>query len=547
MGQTYETDASLILYPAWSHKRYTITYELNGGELPEGVSNPAEYTVESDDITLENPTKTGYEFKYWLDSEENQVTTIKKGSTGNLNLTAFWNTVKYSIVYEANGATLPDSVKNPQLYTIEDVITLPVLSRKGYTFEGWFDSNDNQVTEIPAGSFGDIVLTAKWNAVVYTVTYVTKNGANSKPNVNSYTVEDVAGDKVIELNPATRCGFKFEGWFKDDKFSGDAVEQIQNGDASDMVLYPKWSENTNLVNDFGAVKIYEDEDGLTCALMEGRSNGSVAINEDVKVSYVTFDRDFNANTTKEENKLSTVVLPFTIERNKVDGASFYKIVKVISEGSNRGVYISLMKDDEIRANTPYIIRPTKENLTFNIDKENDEMVTLNTSVMNNIRTKNEEWELRGVYSYKKWETGDAELGYAYGYTAKSTNKLAAGKFDINEAGAYIFPFRAYLLNISALVATPKAQAVAPSPFLAKSAPTSSASVENLIQSGTLDVFVVDGLAGENGGTTSIASERKAPARAKTVNGWYDMKGRRLNGKPTAKGIYYYNNKRIRIQ
>ena len=83
--------------------------------------------------------------------------------------------------------------------------------------------------------------------------------------------------------------------------------------------------------------------------------------------------------------------------------------------------------------------------------------------------------------------------------------------------------------------------------MAKSASTGNASVEELVQSGALEVFVVDGFTGENGGTTSIATLRKTPSSVKTVNGWYDMKGRRLNGMPTAKGIYYFNNKRVRIQ
>ncbi|MBQ6972446.1 MAG: hypothetical protein IJP86_08870 [Synergistaceae bacterium] len=36
---------------------YTLTYDLADGSLAEGVSNPATYTVESDDFTLTNPTR----------------------------------------------------------------------------------------------------------------------------------------------------------------------------------------------------------------------------------------------------------------------------------------------------------------------------------------------------------------------------------------------------------------------------------------------------------------------------------------------------------
>ena len=32
-----------------------------------------------------------------------------------------------------------------------------------------------------------------------------------------------------------------------------------------------------------------------------------------------------------------------------------------------------------------------------------------------------------------------------------------------------------------------------------------------------------------------------------MNGWFDMKGRKLNGKPTVKGIYYNNGKRVIVK
>ncbi|MBO7094658.1 InlB B-repeat-containing protein [bacterium] len=44
----------------WSLNTYTITYNLNGGSVSQ--ANSTSYTIESADITLNNPTKTGYTF-----------------------------------------------------------------------------------------------------------------------------------------------------------------------------------------------------------------------------------------------------------------------------------------------------------------------------------------------------------------------------------------------------------------------------------------------------------------------------------------------------
>ena len=66
---------------------YTVTYKLDGGKNASG--NPKTYKHNAADITLKNPTKKGYTFKGWYNGSK-KVTTIKKGSTGNIKLTAKW-------------------------------------------------------------------------------------------------------------------------------------------------------------------------------------------------------------------------------------------------------------------------------------------------------------------------------------------------------------------------------------------------------------------------------------------------------------------------
>ena len=49
-------------------KTYTITYDLGGGTLAS--ANPTSYTPNTDTITLNNPTKAGYEFVGWSSKNE---------------------------------------------------------------------------------------------------------------------------------------------------------------------------------------------------------------------------------------------------------------------------------------------------------------------------------------------------------------------------------------------------------------------------------------------------------------------------------------------
>jgi hypothetical protein len=48
-------------------------------------------------------------------------------------------------------------------------------------------------------------------------------------------------------------------------------------------------------------------------------------------------------------------------------------------------------------------------------------------------------------------------------------------------------------------------------------------------------------------TTVIGTLDTATGEIKIIDSWFDMKGRKLNGKPTTKGIYYYNGKRVMVK
>ena len=85
--------AHTTFYAKWSASGYTITYNLDGGVLAEGVTNPTSYNTETENFTLHNPTKEGYNFLGWTGTgltAATQTVTVAKGSTGNRSYTATW-------------------------------------------------------------------------------------------------------------------------------------------------------------------------------------------------------------------------------------------------------------------------------------------------------------------------------------------------------------------------------------------------------------------------------------------------------------------------
>ena len=161
-GANYTANASATLYAQWTAVNYTISYTLNGGSVS---TNPTSYTIATNTITLNNPTKDGYIFKGWTGSNGNTPQTsvqIAKGSTGNKNYTANWEVIYYKIAFDYAGG----SALNEESYSIEsNTFTLNNPTRDGYIFKGWTGSNGNtpQMTvQIAKGSTGNKTYTAHW-------------------------------------------------------------------------------------------------------------------------------------------------------------------------------------------------------------------------------------------------------------------------------------------------------------------------------------------------------------------------------------------------
>ena len=93
-------DEDVIIGSTWEIIDYSISYELNGGELPAGKSNLNSYNVETPTFTLNEPVKERYVFEGWYTNDAftgDAVTSIPVGSTGDMTLYAKWTPVTNNI------------------------------------------------------------------------------------------------------------------------------------------------------------------------------------------------------------------------------------------------------------------------------------------------------------------------------------------------------------------------------------------------------------------------------------------------------------------
>ncbi|MBR5693871.1 MAG: hypothetical protein IKX42_09270 [Fibrobacter sp.] len=276
---------------------------------------------------------------------------------------------------------------------------------------------------------------------------------------------------------------------------------------------------------FGAVAVY-DMNEYKYARIDGDYDGNDAVNisTPIEVDWIEYAREFTSGVP------STIVLPFTLPEGSSVNADFYQLAEVVQVDHRWKATMAYIGDGNLpEANTPYAIIPKDDYLEFSWG--DDYVATLQTNEIDTVKVSNDNWLFVGMYSSKTWAAGDEELGLAYAFAASDNEGGAKkGKFGRIKAGASANPLRAYLRKKDASV---KLSAVSNRPpALGEDRYSVSFMPEEI------DVEFVK--ASANGS----AVETMAVGRMNTRTGEfkmlrnYDLKGRRLNSAPKARGAYY---------
>ena len=236
----------LNLIPVWKKNVYTITYIMNGGEIPENA--PTSFSYGDPSIRLDIPTKENYSFEGWKDSEDASplwIYTIKSDLNRDLTLEAVWTPEKYYISYDLNGGKMEEETSNPGFYTIEtEDFYLQNPVRDYYVFKGWkelgqYDSKAVADYKVITKEARYLYLVAVWEPVEYSISYV-NDGKYKYEIVNptSYTVES----EDLYIAKPYKDGYDFLGWV----VAGDRTETLNNpmviksGSHGDLKLYAEF-------------------------------------------------------------------------------------------------------------------------------------------------------------------------------------------------------------------------------------------------------------------------------------------------------------------
>ena len=264
----------------------------------------------------------------------------------------------------------------------------------------------------------------------------------------------------------------------------------------------------------------------------------VNITEEVgNIKSVTYNRPFN------KAQAATVILPFDYTCNGSEGGKFYGFKEVVyNEGLHK--WVCTMQEPgntavtELTANTPYLFMPDDATtMTFpNISSMTGGVVTLQTTTANDGvyggATTDAAWNFHGTYKGKSWAVASNDYGFAAqsGTEAGGAATVDAGQFVRFTTGAFIKPMRCYLSYVGTSAPAPARRM------------TRSASGDDL--PATITVRLVS----RSGETTAIGTLDTTTGKMTfDSEAWYTLDGVRLSGKPSRKGIYINNGRKIVIK
>ena len=555
LPETYcaEVDAeqrcvSTMYFTGWSYKQSNVTdadiLDLNGGTAGEKATNDVTiyavwtetktFTVKflaQDNTTVnfvayvdqgqhvttrpDDPSIPGYDFVKWLD-ENNVEFSFSTEIERSIVLHAEWEVHNYTITYHLNeGET--NHPGNPGTYNVNTpTIALGAPEKTGHTFKKWSYNQDctDPAFEINANLSRDVDLFPCWEVKTYTISYLVGN--NAYGTVSDQTKTHDVAFRLEGEGRFTRAGYSQDGWSTDIEGTNiDYPLHASYTENADLTLYPHWVKDLQVVQ-YGALKVFSYSDGTASAEIDGVYSGTetVKIQNNISVKSVTLSRTFNVD------KVSTLYVPFEIDTANVNGATVYKFKTVEKSEVDGRWKFKVTKSAKVMPNTPYVLLPSAPEVTFDID----ETVTLNTTTPGQAAASNN-WEFLGTYSYMEFELNDDNPIYVFADSACDGAKL--GEFVKIGDGAYANPMRAYLVYHR-------------SAALQKAAAGSLGS--NILLPDELDIEVEDekGIVVETGRLNTITGEVR-------MDRWFDLKGRKLNSRPSARGTYYKNGKKVIIK
>ncbi len=547
---TAALDDNVTVFAKWTALENTITFDLDGrGAAISNQTVTSGNTVTVPLVQFDGTdgiegwyTDAGRTLKYDFTTAVDHSMTLyaKWAAAGTATITA--NAGGTATLTNAKGQTFADGLVMPGNYT------LTVTPDDGYSFSGSYTltNRSNSTSDMPYNIIGSAVktyaldLTEKNAAInvtfssnpILTVTTraddesvlsqvtwsVVNNQTPSTTYSNGSTIPyDTSGMVAenfgirLDVGLGSLSGYAFTATIND---RGDGSTTYKNSnDGTSFKIVPHGSIDIDLY-------VYQPQ---TIALLDDGSNidNIIALNHDV--ASVTLKRAFT------NGKKQTLCLPFAPSAILSLGLGTVWEFTDISDGKA----VMTQRTSELKANTPYIFEPNQDiDAATGITFEN---VAINYNADPKTVKSTKKFTFHGTYTQNTWEADEAVAANIYGFMMQENDGQQVGQFVKARRRTILRPFSCYLEYTGTGDLTDTQNAAA-----RRVTRGEGDTLPDVIE-------IVWMSAGDE--TTGITDPTPDPSPTGAGNGcaWYSLDGRRLSGKPSVKGVYINNGRKVVIK
>ncbi len=223
-----------------------ITYAGNGAA--GSVADNTEYSAGERLIIKsgEGLSRDGYTFAGWNTQPDGSGTSFRQGEeitiTGDMLLYAQWTKeASYVLTFNANGGSVSPATAAIGSDGKVSAGNMPVPTREGYTFAGWYTALSGGTRITPDTVFtGNTTAYARWTENTYTITYYKNDGTIAGEDGYTKYVHGTG----LKLPIPVRTGYTFGGWYTDSACTAGRTENIAASEMGNKVYYAKWTDET---------------------------------------------------------------------------------------------------------------------------------------------------------------------------------------------------------------------------------------------------------------------------------------------------------------
>jgi uncharacterized repeat protein (TIGR02543 family) len=229
-----ETD--MTVYARWTINRYGIDFNCRGGSPVSSVT----YDYGADVVVPEDPIRSNHVFLGWYEDPDSSVPyAFSVMPAHDLTLYAKWG---IPVSFDTNGGTPVEQ----QVVIPGSLLRIPVTTKTGHTFQGWYTSLDEGETYDEKWLFTtldvqqEMTLYAKWQGNTYRVDFDGQGHEGDAFDSRTVTYDQPYGDLPVP----TKTGHTFFGWSDEPEGTTCLAGDSSVGIAQDHTLYAVWEINT---------------------------------------------------------------------------------------------------------------------------------------------------------------------------------------------------------------------------------------------------------------------------------------------------------------